>query len=766
MTFKKFAVMGLLAISLVVLSSAAYSAVFINEILANGIIEPDSEWIEIFNNQNAEVDLTKFNISDTANNFTLNMSIPANGFVVLARNFTVFNSTFPFVNQSGIKIAEYGKNAPNLALSNDQGTVILYNSFGAEINRIEYAQSSATQENVSIGRYPDAGSFILNLSTLTPGLKNDAQAPSLNKWISPSSNNTRINGSVSITVNITDDTTPVNSTLINFNGTNFSMVSNGDIWSFLWDTRLNANGLYNITIFSNDSYGKSSRNTLFNISINNFVDRPPVLDAISDKTGFKNVNLSFNITASDPDNDTLAYSSDNPSVVILKINNSLATVYWKPKNLNLGDNVINFTVSDGFLADSKKVKINVGFLSNSDPLIISNPQTTATRNKQYSYDVDATDPDNDTLIFSIKTNASGIAIDRSTGLISFAPSSIGFFMINVSATDLIGTANQSFNLNVIPGNRLKIVNVDLKIDGKKSSDINNDTKITRDVKPQSKLELKVKVRNDFSRDDNIKIENINVKATIEGIDNGNDLQQESQRFDLRSNGDKTVTLNFKLPLNIDEGTFDVLIEADGDDENGKTYDELFKIGLEFNKKSHDLRFFDYKLSPSTIDCSRIVYVSYKIINLGREDEAKSIFEIKNADLGLGFADEGIQIDSGSDGNILSKSVKLKVSSEILNGTYPIISSIYSDDGRLQDTKTNNLNVRDCVKEGVAEEEETVLVMPYSKQTKGTDTIKETIKPATSQISFEETNMNIQLILFSTLIFALFFVALAIILLVK
>ena len=254
---KNALVIWLLAVFILILPST-YSVVFINEILANGAVEPDSEWVELFNNESLDVNLTHFNISETGSgkNITLSGIIPANGFVVLAENFTLFNMTFPSVNQSGVRIVEYGEVVPNFELSNTGGSVILYNASGQKIDNINYVQSS-TQENIAIARYPDGFSSIFNLTTLTPGAKNDKLAPTLNKWVIPSGNNTKISALVNITVNITDDTTRVNSTIVNFNGTNFSMNKNGDIWSFLWNTSLNVQKQYNITVFFNDSYGKS-----------------------------------------------------------------------------------------------------------------------------------------------------------------------------------------------------------------------------------------------------------------------------------------------------------------------------------------------------------------------------------------------------------------------------------------------------------------------------------------------------------------------------
>lgn len=855
MVFKKGGFIGFLIAVTIALSLNAYSAILINEILANGVIEPDSEWVELLNNESFAVNLTNFNISETSSkNFTLNATIPANSFIVLVENFTLFNLTFPRVNQSGIKIIEYGEITPNFQLSNSAGSVTLYNSSGEKIDSIEYVQSSATQENISIGRYQDGSSNIFNLSTLTPGAKNDAQAPKLNKWINPSKNNTNIGSLTNTTVNITDDTTQVNSTIINFNGTNFSMAKNGNIWSFLWNTSSNIQKQYNITVFFNDSYGKANTDTLFNITINNSpfiisfspsnltqtlaenstlnfsinasdpddvllnfswlidnvinstntanfsyspgfndngthtvnvtikdtasnqvsikwtirvtnINRAPILEPIIDKNVSKNINLSFNINATDFDNDTLTFSSNHSSIVISQINNSLATVSWKPTNLNLGNNVIKFTVSDGFLTDFRIITITVNAVGNVAPAITSSPKKSGLRDDLYSYDVDATDSDNDILRFSLKTNASGISIDSSSGLITFTPSSIGIFSVNVSVTDFVEIINQSYEIVVIVGNKLRIDDVDVKVDGKKSSNVKENTKIRKEAKPGSSIEFKITVKNNFLESDNIEIEDIEVKTTIEDIDNGDDLEEESNEFDLDEQDDKTVTLKFKIPLNVEEDNYDVLIEAEGEDQNGNNIDRDYKIELEVEKEKHDLRFLSFELSPTVISCNRLLNARDKIINIGQEDEANAVLEIKSQGLGLNFIQKGIAIEEGTEDNTFSKSVNIKLNDKIENGAYPITANIYSDDGKLRDTKKAEIKVTDCVKTKASRDEVVLLIGQEEKQ-ENLKTIKEPIKTSTPKITFEGSDRNMQLLVLSTLIFTTFFVFTAIVLYVK
>ncbi|MBS3105894.1 lamin tail domain-containing protein [Candidatus Woesearchaeota archaeon] len=862
MVFKKILVIGLLVIFMLALSSNAYSAVLINEILANGLNDPDSEWVELFNNNSFPVSLANWNISETSSsNFTLNATIPVNGFIILAGDSSIFNQTYPNVKLNGINIINI--TLSNFNLADTSGEVRLYNSSGSLVDSVAYAQASGKAfENISVGRYPDGNSAIFNLSVLTPGGKNDKQSPNLNKWLKPSGNNTKISALTNITVNITDDTSQVNLTIVNFNGTNFSMIKNGDIWFFPWNTSLNSQKQYNITLFFNDSYGLSSSDKLFNVSVNNspfivsfspsslnltlmenstlnfnanasdpddaalnfswFIDNAlnstsitsfsytpsfndngthkinatvkdsssnqlsilwnvrvtnfniaPVLSGISNMSGTKNITLSFNITASDPDNDVLNYSSNHSGISVSKINDSIAAVTWKPKNTDIGNNTIAFSVTDGISADFEIIMISVNFSNNAAPFITSSPVTTATQNQLYAYDADAVDLEADTLFFSVKSNISGISINSSTGLVSFTPSASGFFEVNLSVTDLIATTSQIYNLTVAnasagggagggagagassSGSRLKIIDLDVEVDNKKSNNVEDNEKISREAEPGSKVELKIKVFNNFTKSEGLKIEDITVDVTIEEIDNGDDLEGESKEFDLSAQNDKTVTLKFDVPLNVDEDTFDIVIKAEGEDENGTGHEHEINVELEVEKDTHDLRFLNFDINPSTAACSREISLNYRLINTGQEDEEHAYVKIKNDNLGLDIVEKDIFLLSGTEDNIFSKSLKLKIGSDAESGAYPVIANAYGDDEKILDTKTKEIVIGDCIKTGAAEGK----VELSSLGPSGKSNLESAKKPIgqITEILFKGSDRNMQLLAFSTFIFAAFFV---------
>ena len=86
------------------------------------------------------------------------------------------------------------------------------------------------------------------------------------------------------------------------------------------------------------------------------------------------------------------------------------------------------------------------FLFNSSPVIESDPVTTAKEGAAYTYDVEATDPNGDTLTYSLTTSPTGMTINSTTGVISWTPTAAGSFDVTVEVSDSNRSATQSFTI--------------------------------------------------------------------------------------------------------------------------------------------------------------------------------------------------------------------------------------------------------------------------------------------------------------------------------
>jgi len=344
--------------------------------------------------------------------------------------------------------------------------------------------------------------------------------------------------------------------------------------------------------------------------------------------------------------------------------------------------------------------------TNGAPIIISTPVTTAATDDQYKYDVDATDPDGDTLAFSLVTAPSGMSINSGSGLITFTPTSLGNFSVTVNASDGNLSDLQSYNLIVTKGAKLRITDLDIKVGDNTDKNVQNNSRISKEAAPGDKLSFDLEISNFFTNDEDLEIEDIDVEITIEDIDDGDDLGGDASEFDLKSGKDDNVKIDFEVPVDVDEDTFDVFIEVEGQDENGTTHEILWRLQLEVEKENHEIRVLRASATPSEIKCQRAVSINTEIINTGAEDEDDVTLEILSQQLGINSVTDDIELDEGTNDNRFTKLLTATVSNDVASGTYPLSVNTYYD-GKLSDTETISLVAQQCelteeVKETVKE----------------------------------------------------------------
>jgi len=403
--------------------------------------------------------------------------------------------------------------------------------------------------------------------------------------------------------------------------------------------------------------------------------------------------------------------------------------------------------------------------TNGAPSITSNTVTSATKNQQYTYDVDATDPDGDTLTFSLTTAPTGMSIGSSSGLITFTPTSLGNFSVAVQVSDGSLTDSQSYNLIVGEGAKLRITDLDVKVDGKTKKNLNNNTKIKRDAEPGSEIQFIIEIENFFTNDEDLEIEDIEVEITIEDIDDGDDLEEDADEFDLKAGKDEKVKIKFDVPLEVDEGTFDVIIDVEGEDENGTTHEIRFELELDVEKEKHEIRILRASLTPTTIKCQRTVSINTELINTGTEDEDEVTLEVINQELGIKSITIR-ELDEGTDDNRLNKLVTASINNDVMPGIYPITINAYYD-SKLAESRILDLDVLECelvreVKKGVREAKPKVeVITPEPK-------VEEKPK-APIEISFVDSDEYLTLLAILVVIFigtAIFVVGAAFIILRK
>ena len=297
--------------------------------------------------------------------------------------------------------------------------------------------------------------------------------------------------------------------------------------------------------------------------------------------------------------------------------------------------------------------------------------------------------------------------------------------------------------------RLSFSDVDVKVGSKTSKNLNDGDTIDDEAEQGDTVEFRVEVKNNFTDAEDLDIEDISIEITIEEVDDGDDLDEESSDFDLKAGRDKKVTLKFQLPIEIDEDTFDVTIHAEGEDENGTDHDADMRLRLEVEKENHLLKITRKTLSPAEVSCNRKnVQVGVTAINIGSEDEEDVTFHVLNSDFGIDLKDDVGDLDAepNEDESRFSKVYTFNVPSDAEAGSYPIILRALYDNDRKKAEETVTLTVSDCATlkkettESTTEEDEEVAVITPTTGRTTTTVVEETPAGATvTQESFLKSN---------------------------
>jgi len=86
--------------------------------------------------------------------------------------------------------------------------------------------------------------------------------------------------------------------------------------------------------------------------------------------------------------------------------------------------------------------------TNNTPTITSSPITSSLINVLYTYNVEATDTDGDTLTYTLTSSPTGMAINSSSGVISWTPNTVGDYDVTLKVSDGESFDTQSFIITI------------------------------------------------------------------------------------------------------------------------------------------------------------------------------------------------------------------------------------------------------------------------------------------------------------------------------
>lgn len=161
----------------------------------------------------------------------------------------------------------------------------------------------------------------------------------------------------------------------------------------------------------------------FTIQVRGPDNRPPTISGSPARTVQATRAYSFTPSASDPDGDSLTYSiSNRPSWASFSSSNGRLSGTPTSSHVGTYANIV-ISVSDGRASVSLPAfSIEVQAPPNRTPTISGTPATSVNVGSAYSFTPSASDPDEDTLGFTIQNRPSWATFDTSTGRLSGTPS--------------------------------------------------------------------------------------------------------------------------------------------------------------------------------------------------------------------------------------------------------------------------------------------------------------------------------------------------------
>jgi hypothetical protein len=194
----------------------------------------------------------------------------------------------------------------------------------------------------------------------------------------------------------------------------------------------------------------------FTLSIENVNDDPIIItEDVQITLEDELYRIDYNATDIDPTNDQLTWSLAT-NADWLTINPESGNLSGTPENSDVGNYWVNISVSDGNSGHAwSNFSLTVNNV-NDDPLIITIDDQMGIVDQPYSiiYKAEDMDPTGDTLIWAMKSNATWLTINPSSGNLSGIPTTgdDGIYWVNVSVTDGLGGLNwHNFTLHIIPG---------------------------------------------------------------------------------------------------------------------------------------------------------------------------------------------------------------------------------------------------------------------------------------------------------------------------
>src|SRR3989344_7944536 len=283
-----------------------------------------------------------------------------------------------------------------------------------------------------------------------------------------------------------------------------------------------------------------------------------------------------------------------------------------------------------------------------------------------------------------------------------------------------GTTITQLPINMETQSKLSFKGVEADVAGETDGDVGEGDKVSKKALLLDEVTFSIEMENIFPNENKEgDMSDVEITATIEGLDDGDDVEESSDNFDLGTEDEETQDIVFTIPRAADDQIYDVTLVAEGEDENGATHKAVRNFQLEVKKDKDDVRINKAEVSPSTVACDETFTLSVDVSNYGSNKAEDVYVNIFNKDLGIDIKEEGMTLDKSvtKKTNKFTKTYELMVKTpsdsnkKVAQGKYPITVYSFVDSDKKTDEEFAYVTVSaDCKKAEEKKQEPVVEVI--------------------------------------------------------
>jgi uncharacterized membrane protein len=261
----------------------------------------------------------------------------------------------------------------------------------------------------------------------------------------------------------------------------------------------------------------------------------------------------------------------------------------------------------------------------------------------------------------------------------------------------VGTTEAVADLNMRAVNQIEIKKVTITCGD--TSDRMKDGDSVEGLSPDTACSVTIEVKNNFDdndQDDQLigDIDFDPIYIEVESTDSDFDLDEDDDIGSLAGDDTDSITFDFNIEDDTDEGKYPVVVRAYGTDDNGAFHGDLLTFKLEVERLKHDLQIKGASVKPSQIDSCKSVKVTADatVINLGRNDDDDIVVKAVIADLDLEKSKTGLELDQDDSEPV---SFTFDIPAGTKPGVYSIELSTYFDIAGFSNSKRLDFVVNEC-----------------------------------------------------------------------